>query len=266
MVPNGPADLGAAPKSSPSGFWSRKTIEARNKVAAAAGKPLIQNFAESRLDRASYRLSVGEEIYVSPSSNSEPKSKRLLKEKESCIIPPGQFAFLTTEEEICIPDDTIAFITLRSKATKFRGLVNVSGFHVDPGYDGKLIFAVFNAGPGPVHVARSDEWFEIFFASLDTTTSGEKNKPGYKGIPNELITSIAGEFQTFSGLNAKIDETKVELDERIQKIEREHSVVRWSVALILGAIIAFGMRQCSGGATASASADYSTSYTTTRTN
>ena len=124
----------------------------------------------------------------------------------------------------------------------------MSGFHVEPGYEGKLIFAVFNAGPGSIHVARFDEWFEIFYAHLDANTREVREKPGYKGIPNEMITSIAGEFQSFSGLNSKIDETKVELDERIQKIEREYSVVRWSIALILGAIIAFGVRQCGAGA------------------
>ena len=48
-------------------------------------------------------------------------------------IPPGQFAFLLTEEVVSVPPDALAFISIRAK-TKFRGLVNVSGFHVDPGY------------------------------------------------------------------------------------------------------------------------------------
>ena len=245
-----------APEPRP-GFWSATTISARNAAAQELGTPIIENFSDAKLDRASYKLRVGEEIYISPSSNAEPKTKRLLKERESCVIPSGQFAFVTTEEEIRVPNDAIAFISLRSKATKFRGLVNVSGFNVDPGYCGKLIFAVFNAGPGPVHVSRGDEWFEIFFADLTSATNGEKL--GYRGIPSEIITPIAGEFQTFAGLNAKIDNTKQELDVRIQRIEREHSVVRWAAALILGGIITFGIRQCSAGATPFA---YSNSFRT----
>jgi dCTP deaminase len=224
-----------------SGFWSGKTIRARNERARETGSPIIQDFSAARLEAASYRLRVGEEIYISPSLKSDSKTKQLLKEKDSRAIPAGQFAFLTTEEEVRIPSDALGFITLRSKATKFRGLVNVSGFHVDPGYQGKLIFAVFNAGPGPIHVTRLDEWFEIFFSDVDCDT--QQVKQGYTGIPSELITPIAGEFQTFAGLNAKIDDTKLELNEKLHKIEREHEVVRWAAALIVGAIIAFGVRQ-----------------------
>jgi dCTP deaminase len=223
-----------------SGFWSAATITAKNQIAEGLGVPIIENFSPARLDRASYRLRVGDEVYISPSTTSQPQTKQLLKERASCAIPAGQFGFLITEEEVKIPNDAIAFIALRSKAAKFRGLVNVSGFHVDPGYRGRLIFAVFNAGPGPVHVSRGDEWFEIFFADLVGTTEGIK--PGYHDIPSDLITPIAGEFQTYSGLNSKIDTTRRELETGIHKIEREQSVVRWATALILGAIIAFAVR------------------------
>jgi hypothetical protein len=52
----------------------------------------------------------------------------------------------------------MAFISMRT-AFKFKGLVNISGFHVDPGYKGKLIFAVFNASPtksrGANHFSKS---------------------------------------------------------------------------------------------------------------
>ena len=46
--------------------------------------------------------------------------------------PPGQFAFLLTKEVVSVPADALAFISIRVK-TKFRGLVNVSGW---PGCNG----------------------------------------------------------------------------------------------------------------------------------
>jgi dUTPase len=79
---------------------------------------------------------------------------RKLGEGEAFTIPPGQFAFLLTEEVVSVPADALAFISVRAR-TKFRGLVNVSGFHVDPGYRGQLTFSVFNAGPAPIHLKRS---------------------------------------------------------------------------------------------------------------
>lgn len=67
--------------------------------------------------------------------------------------PPGQFAFILAEETVRVPPSAMAFISMRA-TFKMKGLVNVSGFHVDPGWNGPLIFAVHNAGPGPVHLQR----------------------------------------------------------------------------------------------------------------
>ena len=60
---------------------------------------------------------------------------------------PGQFAFLLTDEIVEVPDSAMALISIKAKI-KWRGLINVSGFHVDPGFKGRLIFSVYNAGPG----------------------------------------------------------------------------------------------------------------------
>jgi hypothetical protein len=129
-------------------FWSGETLSERL-------KPLIDPFTPGRVDCAAYTLAIGPEIYVSPNDQTaDPTSVtvRKLTEGEAFTIPPGQFAFLLTEEVVSVPADALAFISIRAK-TKFRGLVNVSGFHVDPGYRGQLTFAVFNAGQnlrGPV--------------------------------------------------------------------------------------------------------------------
>ena len=100
---------------------------------------------------------------------------------EAFTIPPGQFAFLLTEEVVSVPADALAFISIRAK-TKFRGLVDVSGFHVDPGYCGQLTFAVFNAGPVPIHLKRGQPIFLIWYASLDCETVFKKDGAVQKGI------------------------------------------------------------------------------------
>ena len=226
------------------GFWSGETLRARLPSIILNGA-----FDEKRIDKSSYRLSVGREIYISPASEAaDPKyrTRRILKSRESCEIPPGQFALLLTEEAVHIPNNAFAFISMRSKQTKFRGLVNVSGFHADPGYVGKLLFAVFNAGPASVHVTQGDQWFALFLADLDRDDSSETRRPddGYHSIPSDHITPIANEFYTFQGLNAKIRETKEDLEKRLQKVERDNAIVRWATALILAFFIAFGVRYC----------------------
>src|SRR3954462_12255399 len=172
-----------APVAPRHGFWRFETLVARSAERAAAGlPPIISDFDPDdpdRRERASYNLSVGSEIYISPASPERSSTRELLKDREGRMIPPGQFALLQSREVVTIPENAIAFITLRSKAAKFRGLVNVSGFYVEPGYSGNLVFAVFNAGPASIHVAEGEKWFEIFFADLDGETAEKRSKPGY---------------------------------------------------------------------------------------
>ena len=140
----------------PGMFWSGETLSQRLKT-------LIDPFYSGRVDCAAYLLSIGPEVYVSPNDQTADPTTvtvRKLRDAEAFTIPPGQFAFLLTEEVVSVPADALAFISIRAK-TKFHGLVNVSGVHVDPGYRGQLTFSVFNAGPVPVHLKRGQQIFLI---------------------------------------------------------------------------------------------------------
>ncbi len=219
-------------------FWSGETLRKHLKV-------LVKPFDPERVDCAAYTLSVGSEVYVSPNDQSaDPKTVtvRKLAQDEAFTIPPGQFAFLITEEVVTVPDSALAFISIRAK-TKFRGLVNVSGFHVDPGYKGQLTFSVFNAGPVPVHLKQGQPIFLIWYASLDQKTTFKKNGPVKKGIDTELIVGIADELQSFAGLSKKIENVKNDLTERIHSVERSLEIYRFSahIALTIALMIAAGL-------------------------
>lgn len=229
------------------GIWSRQTI--RKRQEDADGKALFWNdpvtkaeLDPTRLDPAGYRLTMGPEVYVSPGKAKEKASIRSLEDGEAFFIPPGQFAFLLTSELVKVPEDAFAFIALRAK-TKFKGLVNVSGFHADSGFFGRLVFAVFNAGPGDVHLRRSEELFVVTFASLDQPTEKPRADPKpVLAISPDLITPIAGEIQSLAGLKESIDEVREDLADRIQVMERDVAILRWAVALVLSAFVALLVR------------------------
>jgi len=207
---------------------------------------LIDDYHVTRIDRAAYRLRVGGEVYVSPTGEpNDPrnKPKRPLGEGESFTIPAGQFGFILTEERIRVPQHAIAFISIRA-TYKFRGLVNVSGFHVDPHYEGKLLFSVFNAGPGAVHLSRGEECFLIWYASLDRPSVLQK-KMGFEVIPSDLLGPLATGVESFAGLKSKIDENDKKLSDRVTTVEREQAVMKWASALVIGAMITFGLKECS---------------------
>jgi len=218
-------------------FWGNKILEERL-------PSIIPGYSKEQLDRATYRLCIGPEVYVSPTGapgDLKNKTKISLSEKQHFVIPTGQFAFLLTEEVVTIPEDVLAFISIRAKY-KFRGLVNISGFHVDPEFCGRLIFSVFNAGPSEVHLQRGEECFHIWFADLKGH-SKKGVKRGYENIPPELINSVSGELQSLSGLNSKIIETKSKLDERMNRIEKIQAVFMWAAALIVSVTVTLGIKE-----------------------
>ncbi len=217
----------------PAMFWSGETLGERL-------IPLIEPFIPGRVDCAAYTLAIGPEVYVSPNDQtSDPTTVtvRKLTEGEAFTVPPGQFAFLLTEEIVSVPADALAFISIRAKI-KFRGLVNVSGFHVDPGYCGQLTFAVFNAGPVPIHLKRGQPIFLIWYASLDRETSFKKDGAVHRGIDPELVTAVAGELQSFAGLSKKVKDVDKGLGDRIHAIEREQTYYRVIGTIALAVVVA----------------------------
>jgi dCTP deaminase len=193
---------------------------------------VTSGFDASRIEKASYRLRVGQEVYISPTGErGDPrnKPKKRLKTGDGFTIPAGQFGFLLTEESLRVPPDALAFISIRV-TYKFRGLVNVSGFHVDPGFEGPLLFAVFNAGPGPVHLERGEECFVIFYATLSEPGLEEAKPSRYRTIPSELTGPLANGLQSLANFDA-----------RVSTLERDQSVIKWAAALIVGALISYGL-------------------------
>ena len=216
----------------PGMFWSGETLSHR-------AKTLIHPFDSKRVDCAAYTLSIGPEVYVSPNDQTaDPTTVTVhkLTEGEAFTIPPGQFGFLLTEEVISVPADALAFISIRAKI-KFRGLVNVSGFHVDPGYRGQLTFSVFNAGPVPVHLKRGQPIFLIWYASLDCETAFKKTGTTHEGIDPQIVTAVAGELQSFAGLSKKINDVEESLSDRLQDVEKKQVTFTVTGSIALGIIV-----------------------------
>ncbi|USA62992.1 hypothetical protein NCF85_16020 (plasmid) [Qipengyuania citrea] len=212
------------------GFWSGAEI-----LRNAEKEDILTPFSEHRIDCSAYTLTMGSEYYITPSENLKfephikqylhPKhrlvgedGKDVLDEKGLCVeqmggsfqIPPGQFGFLLTQEFIRMPPDTMGFISLKSSA-KFKGLINVSGFHVDPGFQGHLIFSVFNAGPSTITFERGQELFLIWFADLEGESQeaiekfARRGKPPLAEIGPQIIGEVSGEMVSLESLSRRID-------------------------------------------------------------
>jgi dCTP deaminase len=219
-------------------FWSSQTLKSRL-------PNLIEPFDNNRIQSASYELCLGDEVYISPLPDT-PKNERkttFLKGQETVAIPPGQFAFLMTFEKVTVPPHAIAFISMKFKP-KAKGLINVSGFHVDPGYSGCLIFAVYNAGPLNFHVKRREQLFSIWFADLDSTDECARNQKGYDSIPTEilnvpdLVSSLPYLVKRLDTAEADLAKRQETLVKRLDDMEKKVEAYTFQQAIFIGLFVA----------------------------
>lgn len=183
---------------------------------------MIEGADPDAIRHCSYDLCLGTEVFV---TSEDKKTKRKLEPGEQVEIPPGQFANLMTGETLSIPNDSLGFINARFK-WKQRGLINVSGFHVDPGYEGKLLFSVYNAGPSSVVVTQGDRIFTLWLAYLDQETARPYKKDGRTGITSDDVNALQGDVASPQALAKRVD-----------KLEQLASIGKWTTALLVSALI-----------------------------
>jgi dCTP deaminase len=191
----------------------------------------IDKYEEKRIDNAAYELSLGDQVYLTDSTSGK---KELLDEKNSQVeIKPGQFALLLTEETVTIPDNMLAFISIKF-GQKIKGLVNVSGFHVDPGFSGKIIFSVYNAGPAKILLDKGKPYFPIWFCTLSGKSEPYDGKhKGQKELTADHINPLKGELASPNVLL-----------ERIKSNEGLLKNIIWAAGITIGLGITLTVKSC----------------------
>ncbi|RIZ69789.1 MAG: deoxycytidine triphosphate deaminase [Methylococcales bacterium] len=218
-------------------FWSSQTLKIKLPT-------LITPCDPKNIKQASYELGIGSEIYITKdhkNSNSQ-HTKRTLKKKEPFVIPPGQFAFLLTLETVKVPKNAIAFISMKA-GVKFKGLINVSGFHVDPGFEGKLLFSVYNAGPSPIHLEHGKRCFLIWYANLDLNPNDPtqledsefRKEPGFISIPTEVLNQISTDpIYSLQALTSEF----IKIDNKYDSVLWWIAGVKWFIGIVVAGFIA----------------------------
>jgi dCTP deaminase len=213
-------------------FWSSETLEQR----LPAG--LIEPYDLTRIMHGAYELGVGPQAFITSTSGDT----TVIGPGNKVIIPPGQLGLLITNEIVTIPNNAIGFISVRA-SIKFQGLINVSGFHVDPGFRGRLKFAVYNAGSKNIVLDQEQRVFLIWFSDLDRETV--KGYGGQRAGQNEItaqdVMRIQGEVASPAELKNQIADLRADYDRRLTSVEKSEAILRWLVGglflFILGLLL-----------------------------
>jgi len=189
------------------------------------GEPddIIELLKEQRKEKEGvvFDFRLGAEFFVT----GDKRPKYLTAGSPWLEIDPGQFGLLTTFETIRMPLDCIAFISMRFNKKK-AGLVNVSGFHIDPGYEGKIVFSVYNAGPNTVSLKLKDDIFMIIFSKISIPIT--KRKIGRRSLTSDDWSALLGAAKILS---------PQEIADKFSKLEVWYKI-GWGIALpAMGVII-----------------------------
>ncbi len=145
-----------------------------------------------------FPLHLGDEVYIS----TDDVPRKLKDEDPFVVIKPGDFVLLLTKEKLHMRPNVMGFISMKFDY-KAKGLINVSGFHVDPNYVGKLVFAAYHAGPKDIVLRKDEEVFMIFFEYLSYPS--QRQHKGFDHIEPKLVESIRGRSATLANNAARLD-------------------------------------------------------------
>ena len=116
---------------------------------------------------------------------------------------------------------------------KKLGLINISGFHVDPGYCGIIIFSVYNSGPKSIVLRYKEPVFMIMYNTLnEPVIKGYPPEKGYQNIPVDIIQGLKGPSVNIISLN-----------ERLQKLETQLRIIELLIVGLLVAAVSYFLQR-----------------------
>jgi dCTP deaminase len=160
-----------------------------------------------------------------------------------CMLKPGHTAVVVTREKIKLPND-IAAIGFPPSSVSFKGLLVTNPGHVDPGYHGRMRFAVINMGSDKFPLCQDDKIITLLFFKLAASADagfGDRHFPGGY-IPQPPVTE-----QNLKCLSADF----LQVEERARTVAKDvaEEKMKWptiigsvagALAIIVATLITFG--------------------------
>jgi len=199
----------------------------------------ITPFNEALIEPASYDFRVGRALVGGVGIVDIKATPHVLK--------PGDWVELETIEEIALSTNVAGTLGIRSSITR-KGIDGYCGPQIDPGYNGRLFFNLFNPSSESFKIAYGDKMCTITFFRLDKPAS--KPYAGHyqnlKSFPEEdiermikidsptiadVITSVGILERTVNNLNIHIQK----LNQQFNGVSRD---VGWIKTLLFAILIA----------------------------
>lgn len=117
--------------------------------------------ADGPLEACAVKLRIGE-IFLAPQS-----SLSVVNSDDYVILKQGEMAFVLTLEDVHLPNNIGGLMFPKSGGVADRGILITNSGHIDPGYSGKLRYAIINMGNAQFALKKGDFLVKVLFFSLD---------------------------------------------------------------------------------------------------
>jgi hypothetical protein len=146
------------------------------------------------------------------------------------VVRPGELVYVMSEEQLDLPRDVTADLSLKRKISHL-GIQVLGGSSVDPGYRGRLVFALHNLStrPFPLQPGRKLVAAQFYRLSPEETppSTSRVPEPLYE-FPDDLVQLMAvyepatteGLQQSVHDLTRTVEDLKRQIEDKEEWYER----------------------------------------------
>jgi dCTP deaminase len=205
-------------KHRPIGFLTSEEIEHLVNLDMLIDKP---TFDRKCLDACSYDIRVGKKGLIGG------EGREINLEKEPLVLLPGCWGAFISYEKLTIPMNVFAKLGTK-RAFSYQGLILLSGSLVDPGYEGFLLFGVYNASTSKKLISIRSKICSTTFYALSKEVD-EKKPPDPDLIdgnfPSDFIQEMANiDVATLSQIQERLKQIPL-LEKDIQELRTKYEDV-----------------------------------------
>jgi len=217
-----------------------KVLSGKRLQDAVTNNSLMNNGDIQNCDGIKYDFRLDESILKSKygvpvSYSSVPVEKRGI----DLVVSPGEIVFVMSKETLNLPSNTYSILSPLRKMSEF-GIVTIGGLAIDPGYNGKLLFGLYNISSEDFKLLPNAKLVGAVFYELDgeelpADYSPPKAIDGYSstliekikkyqpiGVTTleESITEMQKQLETFKRNVVKNNDDIEKLDDLVHKTSK----------------------------------------------
>ncbi|MHB1527535.1 MAG: dCTP deaminase domain-containing protein [Candidatus Dormibacteria bacterium] len=143
-------------------------------------------------------------------------------ERTQLVVKPGELVYVMSQEQLNLPGNIKAELSPK-RTISHLGIMVLGGFCVDPGYKGRLVFALYNLAtiPFPLEVGRKLIAAQFYRLDPEEVPPPTRSKP-IVTFPEDLVqlmqayepATLVGVQQSVHRLESTVEELRRQLQDR----------------------------------------------------